>query len=48
MFRAISIKFCTANSTVSVVSAALVAGMAVFLIPAAPEARANGIAPCQG
>ena len=41
MFRAISIKFCTANSTVSVVSAALVAGMAVFLIPAAPEARAT-------
>jgi hypothetical protein len=40
MFRAIS-KFCTVNSAVSVVAAALVAGMAVFLIPAAPEARAT-------
>jgi hypothetical protein len=41
MFRTISIKFCTVNSAVSVVAAALVAGMAVFLIPVAPEARAT-------
>lgn len=44
MFRTISTNFSTANSTASVAAAALVAGMAVFWMPAAPKAEAQAIA----
>ena len=39
MFQSIT-KISAANSTVAVAAAALVAGMAVFLLPAAPDAKA--------
>ena len=43
MFRSISNNFSITNSTVSVAAAALVAGMAVFLMPAAPQAQAQAV-----
>lgn len=44
MFRPISNNFSIINSTVSVAAAALLAGMAVLLMPSAPKAEAQAIA----